>query len=77
MDCQEIFEGLSDYVDDELAEETCREINRHLKDCYNCRVVVNTLKRTISLYHTFPKQEMPDDVRDRLHATIRLVKEER
>jgi anti-sigma factor (TIGR02949 family) len=76
MECQEIFEGLSEYVDDELAEETCREIRKHLEGCSNCRVVVNTLKRTVSLYHTFPKEEVPGDVRTRLHKTIRLAREE-
>jgi len=74
MDCREIFEGLSDFIDEEMAEETCREIRKHLEGCENCRVVVNTLKRTVSLYHSIPLEEMPGDVRLRLHKTIAMEK---
>ena len=72
MDCREIFEGLSDYIDEELADKTCREIENHLKDCYNCRVVVNTLRQTVTLYQETPSEELPGDVRMRLHKVIRL-----
>ena len=75
MDCKEIFEGLSEYIDEELSAETCAEIQEHLKDCYNCRVVINTLKKTVSLYHTIPEEEMPGEVRQRLYKTIRVEKE--
>ena len=72
MDCREIFEGLSEYIDKELADKTCREIESHLKDCHNCRVVVNTLRQTVTLYHEAPSQEIPGDVRVRLHKVIKL-----
>ena len=75
MDCKEILEGLSDYIDDELAEKTCREIEKHLRDCYNCRVVVNTLRQTVTLYREVPEDEIPGDVRIRLHKIIRLTEE--
>lgn len=77
MDCREILEGLSEYIDEELAEKTCREIESHLKDCYNCRVVVNTLRRTVTMYREVPAPEMPGDVRTRLHRVIRLKGESR
>lgn len=75
MDCKEILEGLSEYIDEELAEKTCREIEEHLKDCYNCRVVVNTLRRTVVLYHQAPLEEVPGDVSIRLHKIIKLDEE--
>jgi len=72
MNCREILEGLSEYIDDELAEKTCAEIEMHLKDCHNCRVVVNTLRMTVSMYREVPAPEIPVDVRTRLHKVIRL-----
>lgn len=72
MDCREILEGLSEYIDDVLAEKTCLEIESHLKDCHNCRVVVNTLRRTVTLYQEVPAPMIPGDVRTRLHKVIRL-----
>ncbi len=76
MDCREIFEGLSEYLDKELAEKTCKEIESHLRDCYNCRVVVNTLRQTVTLYHQTPPEELPGDVRMRLHKVIKLNQED-
>ncbi len=76
MDCQEIFEELSDYIDENLARQKCRELERHLETCHNCRVVVDTLRRTVALYHSMPDEEVPEDVRLRLHKIIRLKPEE-
>ena len=36
---------LGEYVDGTLSEELCAELERHMKDCQRCRVVVNTLKK--------------------------------
>lgn len=74
-DCREIFEGLSDFIDEELSQDVCAEIMKHLEGCHNCRVVVNTLQHTIELYHTYPQEEVPEEVRTRLYKTIRLAKE--
>ena len=71
-DCQKIFEGLSDYIDEELATKTCLEIEKHLEGCDNCRIVVNTLRRTVTLYHSMEREEVPGDASLRLHATIRM-----
>ncbi|MHB9053227.1 MAG: anti-sigma factor family protein [Thermoleophilia bacterium] len=73
MDCREILEGLSEYIDNELADKTCREIEEHLKDCYNCQVVVNTLRQTVILYREVPDDEIPGDVSMRLHKIIKLT----
>jgi anti-sigma factor RsiW len=38
--CQHLLGQLSDYVDGELEQTMREEIERHLADCQNCRVVV-------------------------------------
>lgn len=72
MNCDEIFESLSEFVDEELSAKACNEINKHLEGCKNCRIVVNTLRKTVTLYQTMPKKEMPGEVRLRLHRVIDL-----
>ncbi len=72
MDCHEIFEALSDFIDQELSDKACGEIERHLAGCSNCRIVVNTLRKTVTLYHSLPRQEMPGEVRIRLHRVIEI-----
>ena len=43
-ECRYLLGSLSDYVDATLEGELCAEIERHLAECENCRVVVDTLR---------------------------------
>ena len=71
--CNDIIGLLSDYVDGELREDLCREIEQHLAGCSNCRVVVDTLKKTVYLYHeTAQVGEVPLEVRERLYKRLDL-----
>lgn len=49
--CRSLLVFLSDFVDGNLSEELCQEIECHVAECQDCRIVVDTLRRTISLYH--------------------------
>ena len=58
---------LSEFIDGELAPDLCAELEQHMAGCENCRVVVDTLRRTVSLYRTLPADpELPPDVEERL-----------
>ncbi len=71
--CNRLLASLSDYVDNDLGENLCTEIERHLAGCENCRIVVDTLRKTIYLYHqTSPEPKVPDDVRQRLYHSLEL-----
>ena len=71
--CHALLASLSDYVDRTVSEELCEEINRHLSGCRNCRVVVDTLRKTISLYHqSASPADIPGEVRERLYRTLNL-----
>lgn len=71
--CRDLLGSLSEYVDGALQQEICAEIERHLQGCENCRVVVDSLRKTVSLYHqTRSPAVMPGDVRDRLYRCLNL-----
>ena len=71
--CHELLSSLSDYVDGTLGEELCTELERHLSDCENCQIVVDTLKKTIYLYKvTTTSTELPDEIRQRLYHRLDL-----
>ena len=71
--CRHLLGSLSEYVDGDLGEELCAEIDRHLQDCNNCRVVIDSLRKTINLYHvTNPSPSVPNDVRQRLFHSLDL-----
>ncbi len=70
--CEELKAQLSDYVEGALNPGLCAELERHLADCDNCRIVVNTLGKTILLYRNYGVAAMPDGARERLIKTLRL-----
>jgi anti-sigma factor (TIGR02949 family) len=71
--CRHLKDSLSEYIDGELSAEVCAEIDRHMQECENCRIVVDSLRKTVYLYHTSAKsQDMPEDVRERLFARLDL-----
>lgn len=59
MKCKEIFEKLGDYIDHELDDDICAEIESHIKDCEPCVAFINTLKKTVELFHNVAKPEEP------------------
>ena len=71
--CRQFLSSLSEYVDGALDENLCAEIERHMSGCDNCRVVIDTLRKTIELYHvSVPSPSMPEDVRGRLYHCLDL-----
>jgi anti-sigma factor RsiW len=72
QECQHLLGQLSDYVDGELGQAMCEEIERHLADCQNCRVVVDTLSKTVALYQTQGQTPLPGDVEERLYRVLNL-----
>ena len=73
QNCESLLGSLSEYIDGGLSPELCQEIEKHLADCENCRVVLNTTKRTIDLVHApAEKPDLPDEVRERLFKRLNL-----
>ncbi|MGB7874795.1 MAG: zf-HC2 domain-containing protein [Anaerolineales bacterium] len=70
--CKSLLGSLSDYVDGTAQEEICRELERHLANCEDCRVVVDTLKKTVYLYHSNTESDLPVTVRERLFKRLNL-----
>ncbi|UCF93571.1 MAG: zf-HC2 domain-containing protein [Desulfobacterales bacterium] len=68
--CQEWFEKLSEYIDGELDEFTCAEIEKHVKECLPCYVCLETLKRTIDLCKQTKNKRIPKAVSKKLQDLI-------
>lgn len=72
--CRHLLNSLSEYIDGTISDEFCYEIERHLSDCEDCQVVVDTLEKTVSLYRRSAEDipEVPQDVRERLYKRLYL-----
>lgn len=73
-DCHKVLAEIGEYVDGTLQEELCADLERHMYECEDCRIVVDTLKKTIELYQQTPEVSapLPDEVRERLFVRLRL-----
>ena len=72
-ECRYLLDSLSDFIDGTLSSELCNEIERHMADCENCRIVVDSLRKTLYLYHeTAAPPAVPDEVRARLYQRLDL-----
>jgi anti-sigma factor RsiW len=65
-----VRDKLSDYIDRETLDEICREIEAHLAHCDDCRVEVDTVRKTIMLYQRGAPVEIPHRVNARLSAAL-------
>jgi predicted anti-sigma-YlaC factor YlaD len=72
--CNTLLDYLSDYIDGELGLELCAKIEHHVAECQNCRIVVDTLRKTISIYHETAAEdgEVSENVRERLFRSLNL-----
>jgi len=57
--CRKMFAGLSDYLDGELDEFSCQEIEAHLEGCEPCKKFLDSLRASIQTCQESPA-ECPD-----------------
>jgi anti-sigma factor RsiW len=71
LNCENVIHELSDFIDGDLDGALKRELESHLKDCEDCRLVVDQTKKTIEVFCDSEPVELPDEVRARLHDALR------
>lgn len=75
LECSEVFELLSDYLDGSLAPEDCERVRRHIHDCAPCVEFLESLRQSVSLCREYGSIERPaplsPDVRERLMELYR------
>ena len=68
--CIKMFARLSEYIDNELDEITCRDIETHMAGCPPCQACLATLKRTVALCNNMENKPVPRDFSTKLKAFI-------
>lgn len=70
MTCTEFIALLDDLIDDTVTAELRAEVEQHMRKCGHCEVIFNTTRKTIEIYRSHEIYELPNDLRERLHAAI-------
>ena len=64
--CKQFLKELNEFLDDSVSEETKGHWQKHVDECPNCFVIVDTTKKTLQVYRGTEPQEIPADVKSRL-----------
>jgi predicted anti-sigma-YlaC factor YlaD len=70
MECNELIEQLSDYLDPEAQKQLCREIEEHLSRCGDCSLYVDSVKKTIVIVQGGSPATPPVWMNDRLQSAL-------
>ena len=68
--CAALLDQLHDYIDGELEAALCAEIEEHLTGCDDCRVLVDTTQKTITLYRWQTPVDLPEGAMARLQQAL-------
>lgn len=60
MACREMFERLSEYLDEALGEELRTAFQAHLAGCPPCEAFCRSLRRTVELCRQLPSDPIPE-----------------
>ncbi|MGA9779478.1 MAG: anti-sigma factor family protein [Limisphaerales bacterium] len=71
MKCEELLAKLNEYVDGTIDPAICKDFEQHMAGCNPCQVVVDNIRKTITLYKEGKPYELPVRFRERLHETLR------
>ena len=70
MDCHELIEQLSEFLDPEARAQLCREIEDHLSRCRDCSLYVDSVRKTIVIAQSVSPDQTPVWVSDRLQQAL-------
>jgi anti-sigma factor RsiW len=70
--CPDVLGHICEELDTRLTSAQCREIKRHLAHCPNCTAYLDSLKKTIKLYASYPDARVPQKARKKLFAVLKL-----
>ncbi len=73
LDCKEVLDNLSDYIDGEGSDELRKAIKLHLSRCGRCRVVFDTTGKMLKIVTDAEPFEVPLAVSARLYARLEKV----
>jgi predicted anti-sigma-YlaC factor YlaD len=73
LDCKEVLDNLSNYIDGEGSEELRKAIERHISRCGRCRVIFDTTGKMLKIVSDVEPFEVPLGVSARLYARLEKV----
>lgn len=73
MDCPEVRELISAYIDGEVSESEKSNIERHLENCPGCRLDYEQTREIVKALHDIHDEELPQGFEAELHGRLKEV----
>jgi len=70
MKCDDLLKMLNDYVDGDIDPSICDQFEDHLAGCNPCRVVIDNIRQTITLYRDDSVYEFPTEFQEIMQQTL-------
>lgn len=70
MNCKKVIHELTSYLDGVLDSTMRIDLEQHLSGCTDCRLVVDTCRKTIQIFCNSEPVPLPEEVRRRLHTAL-------
>jgi anti-sigma factor RsiW len=70
VNCKKVIHELTSYLDGVLDSTMRIDLEQHLSGCTDCRLVVDTCRKTIQIFCNSEPVPLPEDVRRRLHTAL-------
>lgn len=68
--CKEFLKELNDFLDGLIDPEMRKDWQKHVDECPNCFVMVDTTRKTLQVYKGMQEQEVPTDIKSRLMQAL-------
>ena len=68
--CKEMFAELSNYLDDELDDSLCEELEKHMDGCEPCKAFLSSLEKSIQQYRMIPNDSPDPSVAAKLRREL-------
>ena len=70
LTCKDFLKELSDYLDNTVDNGFREELEKHVNDCPNCWVVVDTTQKTLQVFKDAEPEALSPDLHNRLMSAL-------
>lgn len=70
LTCKDFLNELSEFLDDSVDQEIRAKLEKHVSECPNCWVILDTTQKTIKVYKGMVPQQIPVDIHSRLMTAL-------
>lgn len=69
--CKKLISELSNFLDNEIDPALRQELEEHMGRCPDCRLILDTTRKTIQIYRGCEPYPLPQSLHDRLQQAVR------